>query len=210
LDEIGDMDLSMQAKLLRVLQEREVKRLGAEYTCPVDVRIICATNKDLLSLVNEGLFREDLYYRINVINLHLPPLRERKEDIPELINFAIKELNKNLKQFITAISPEALELLTNHDWPGNIRELKNVLETAMNFCKGNIIDVEALPLSLNSTYLSPKPPKDKNLHSKVLDVEKEELASALKQYNGNRKKVANAMNISKSTLYRLMKKHNFI
>jgi DNA-binding protein Fis len=210
MDEIGDMPLSMQAKLLRVLQEKEIERLGAEKTISVDVRIISATNKDLCDLVREGAFREDLYYRINVINFHIPPLRDRKEDIPELVNYAIKELNKNMNRSILKISEEALQLLINYDWPGNIRELKNVLESAMNFCRSHIIDQNALPYFLHLNGSNNKKTDKIDLQGKIDEVEKQELIAVLNQCRGRRKDAAAILRISKSTLYRLMKKHNLL
>lgn len=210
MDEIGDMPLSMQAKLLRVLQEKEIERLGAEKTIPVDVRIISATNKELCDLVRAGAFREDLYYRINVINFHIPPLRDRKEDIPELVNYAIKELNKNMNRSILKISDKAMELLINYDWPGNIRELKNVLESAMNFCRSHIIDQDALPYLLHLNGSNNKKKDKIDLHRKIAEVEKEQLIAVLKQCRGRRKDAAAILRISKSTLYRLMKKHDLL
>jgi transcriptional regulator with PAS, ATPase and Fis domain len=210
MDEIGDMPLSMQAKLLRVLQEKEIERLGAEKTISVDVRIISATNKDLCDLVREGAFREDLYYRINVINFHIPPLRDRKEDIPELVNYAIKELNKNMNRSILKISEEALQLLINYDWPGNIRELKNVLESAMNFCRSHIIDQNALPYFLHLNGSNNKKTDKIDLQGKIDEVEKQQLIAVLNQCQGCRKDAAAILRISKSTLYRLMKKHNLL
>lgn len=211
LDEIGDMPMLMQAKLLRVLQEREVERVGCERAIPVDIRIISATNKNLLSMVKKGTFREDLYYRLNVVNLHIPPLRERKSDIPEIINYGIRELNKNLKQSIRTISPDALSLLLDYDWPGNIRELKNVLEATMNFCHSCVIEVDALPYFLHSrakkTHEGHENDNFQGLQYAVEDAEREQVLRALEQCKGIRKDTAAILNLSKSTLYRLMKKH---
>lgn len=212
LDEIGDMPISMQAKLLRVLQEKEIERLGDDKTIPVNIRVVSATNKDLLSLVSEGKFREDLYYRLHVIILHIPPLRERKNDIHELINYAIQELNKNLNMSVLRISPETLNIILSYDWPGNVRELKNVIEAAMNFCRGNIIEPEALPYFLFSSNLTGTTYKthDIDLRGSINKTEKEQLIAVLKQCEGSRKEAARILNLSKSTLYRMMKKHNLL
>lgn len=213
LDEIGDMPLSMQAKLLRVLQEKEIERLGDNKTIPVNVRVISATNKDLRSLVSEGKFREDLYYRLHVIVLHIPPLRERKNDIPELVNYAISELNKKLNTSIIRISPEALNIMLSYNWPGNVRELKNVIEAAINFCRGNIIEPEALPyflLSHSDNSGATCKTHNIDLRGSIAEAEKEQLIAVLKQCRGSRKEAAKILNVSKSTLYRMMKKHNLL
>ncbi|MCD6079917.1 MAG: sigma-54-dependent Fis family transcriptional regulator, partial [Candidatus Omnitrophica bacterium] len=139
LDEIGDMPLFTQAKILRVLQEKEIERLGSEKTVKVDVRIISATNVDLAQAVKEGRFREDLYYRLNVFRIHLPPLRERKEDIPLLVLHFLKKYSLR-DRVIQAISIEALEKLINYDWPGNVRELENVIQRAIILTRGNILE----------------------------------------------------------------------
>jgi two-component system response regulator GlrR len=131
LDEIGDMPLSLQAKLLRVLQEREFYPVGSEKPVQVDVRIITATNKDLQAEVKEGNFREDLFYRLHVIPIHLPPLRERKEDIPHLANHFVKIISQHMKKEVKGITPQAMQKLMLHDWPGNVRELENMLEYAI-------------------------------------------------------------------------------
>ena len=210
LDEIGDMPLSMQVKLLRVLQEKEIERLGDNKTIPVNVRVVSATNKDLMSLVNEGKFREDLYYRLHVIVLHIPPLRERKDDIHDLINYAISELNKNLNMSISRVSPEALNLILSYDWPGNVRELKNVIEAAMNFCRSNIIEPESLPYFVSSGTKAIYKTFDIGLQNSINKTEKEQLIAVLKQCQGSRKEAARVLNLSKSTLYRRMKKHNLL
>jgi transcriptional regulator with PAS, ATPase and Fis domain len=210
LDEIGEMPLPMQAKLLRVLQEGEIERVGGIKTIPIDVRIISATNKDLLSLIKEGNFREDLYYRLNVVNFHIPPLRERKSDIPLLINYIIQQLNKRLGRAILYPTQEAMELLLSYDWPGNIRELVNIIEAAMNFCRSSVIDIEDLPFFLNS-YKDYKPYNNsQSLEAKVENAEKFQLISVLKQCNGNRKAAAEMLEISRTTLFRLMKKYELL
>jgi Nif-specific regulatory protein len=151
LDEIGDLDFNLQAKILRVLQDKVIEPLGAEKSIKVDVRIIVATNKDLKKLVSEGKFREDLFYRINVINIHLPPLRRRRDDIPLLVDFFLKLANKKYNKNILELTPRCLDILIGYEWPGNIRELQNVMERAVILTKGQTLDVSALPDDLRTT-----------------------------------------------------------
>lgn len=145
LDEISTMPLDMQAKLLRVLDDKVFRRVGGTSTLRVDVQIIAASNRDLNKLIEEGKFREDLYYRLKVIDLHLPPLRERKQDIPELVGLFIRKGNQSMGMNITDITPRALQVLMEHNWRGNIRELKNVIERAMLFCDDAMLDINHLP-----------------------------------------------------------------
>ena len=139
LDEIGDMSLSTQAKLLRVLQEKSFERLGGMETIKVDIRLIVATNKDLEEAITNGKFREDLYYRLNVVSIMIPPLKERKEDIPELVSYFLKKFNRELKKGIVGITPSAMEKITSYGWPGNVRQLENILKRAMVLCQGEWI-----------------------------------------------------------------------
>ncbi|MGB9826553.1 MAG: sigma-54-dependent transcriptional regulator, partial [Desulfofundulus sp.] len=151
LDEIGEMSLGLQAKLLRVIQEREFERLGGTETIKVDVRIIAATNKDLEKCIAEGTFREDLYYRLNVVDIYLPPLRERKEDIPVLVDHMIKLCNTEYKKQVTGFTEQAMKLLMEYDWPGNVRELKNVCERAVLMSTGPMLTVEDLPRNIRKS-----------------------------------------------------------
>jgi len=208
LDEIGDMPLSMQAKLLRVLQEREIERVGDNKTIPVNVRIISATNKNLQKLVNEGRFRLDLYYRLNVVNLHIPPLRERAEDIPLIAHCIIQELNRKLGHNINNISPEAMKILISYDWPGNVRELINVLEASMNFCQAKQLKTQHLPFSFRSH--NPSKSDDSKLKSQLDKTEKKQIEEILKINKGDRKATAAMLGVSRTTLYRMMKKHGLI
>ncbi|MGC8685846.1 MAG: sigma-54-dependent transcriptional regulator, partial [bacterium] len=146
LDEIGDMDLSTQAKLLRVIETKSFKRLGGTKDITVDVRIISATNKDLKKLVEKGAFRDDLYYRINVVPLVIPPLRKRKDDIPLLVNYFINVISKDLKKEVTGIEKEALDYLIRYDWPGNVRELKNVVERMILLTNTKVLTKEFIPI----------------------------------------------------------------
>ncbi len=208
LDEIGDMPLSMQAKLLRVLQEREFERLGGESVVSVDIRVISATNKDLLALIKQGEFREDLYYRLNIITLHTAPLRQRKNDIPALIDYFINILSKKVNRSIAGISPEAVNLLVSYDWPGNVRELVNALESAINFSRTSILEPDDLPLLVRDNV---RDNEDQGYLQTKLDSEEEKLLiSVLEQCGGNRKAAAEILDVSKSTLYRMMKKYNLL
>jgi len=145
LDEIGDISLKTQVDLLRVIQEREFRRLGGKATMKVDIRIIAATNKNLEEMIAKSEFREDLYYRLKVVDLHLPPLREHKGDIPELAGMFIRQNNARFGMNISDISPRAMSALLAYDWPGNVRELRNVIESAMLFCDDEVISLSHLP-----------------------------------------------------------------
>lgn len=149
LDEIASMPLDIQAKLLRALEERAFRRVGGTTLIKVDVQIIAASNRDLMSMIHNGQFREDLYYRLKVVDLHLPPLRERQSDIPDLVGFFVRELNPRLGLNITDITPRAMDALVNYRWPGNIRELKNAIERAMLFSDEGIIDLQHLPTDVS-------------------------------------------------------------
>lgn len=149
LDELSSMPLGMQAKLLRVLEERAFRRMGGTKLIHVDVQVIAASNRDLTKMLEKHEFRDDLYYRLKVVDLHIPALRERKQDIPELVGFFIREINPRMGLNILDVTPRAMELLINHNWPGNIRELRNVIERAMLFCDDAAIDVFHLPAEFN-------------------------------------------------------------
>ena len=145
LDEISSMPVDMQAKLLRALDEQAFRRVGGTNLVHVDVQVLAASNRNLTILINQGAFREDLYYRLKVVDLHLPPLRERKEDIPELVGFFIRQNNPRMGININDVTPKAMEALIKHHWPGNIRELRNIIERAMLFCDDASIDICHLP-----------------------------------------------------------------
>ncbi len=145
LDEIASMPVDMQAKLLRMLEEREVRRMGGVKWLPVDIQVVAASNRDLEAMIAEGKFREDLYYRLKVLDLHLPPLRERREDIPALVGFFVRKLATRMGKHVHDVSPRALEALTAYHWPGNIRELRNAIERALLFCDGDTVALEHLP-----------------------------------------------------------------
>ncbi len=151
LDELASMPIDIQAKLLRVIEERAFRRVGGTALVKVDVQIVAASNRDLKIMMHGGLFREDLYYRLKVVNLHLPPLRDRKEDLPELVGFFIRQNNQRMGMNIIDITPRAMQAISNYPWPGNIRELSNAIERAMLFCDDPAIDISHLPAELTQT-----------------------------------------------------------
>ncbi|WP_084278995.1 sigma-54 interaction domain-containing protein [Anoxybacteroides tepidamans] len=205
LDEIGDLPLHMQVKLLRVLQEKEVEPIGSTKTVSIDVRIIAATNRPLEKMIEEKRFREDLYYRINVVPFVIPPLRERPEDIEMLAYHFIKKIAKRSGKRVTAISPDVLQLLRQHVWPGNIRELENVMEAAVHFESGKTITVDALPeyLKANTTYQI----EGKTLKELLEETEKAAIEQSLQRFRGDKLKAAKALGISKSAMYEKIKKY---
>jgi len=208
LDEIGDMPLELQGKLLRVLQEREVTRVGGIRPIPVDVRVISATNKDIGLEIKNKNFREDLYYRLNVLSLHIPPLRQRKEDIPILIKFFLKKIAKKYPEMdYTDISEEAMEKLMNHDWPGNVRELENVIERAVHLSRGKTIMIDHLPDNIvgNDNFNAPKEERQDVMPLK--EIERKTIKKALCSSGKNITKAAKMLKIGRSTLYRKMKKY---
>jgi len=205
LDEIGEMPWAMQAKLLRVLQEKEIERVGDNRPRSVDVRIISATNADLEQLVAANKFRHDLYYRLNVVKLYIPPLRERKQDVIPLAEHFIKKLNAQLGQNVYGISDAAKKLLVEYDWPGNVRELGNVLEMAMNFCQSSEITPEDLPLYIRKNAC---PPSD--YREAMEQAERQIIMQTLDIVGTNREEAARRLGISRATLFRLLKKHNLI
>ncbi|MFZ5647454.1 MAG: sigma 54-interacting transcriptional regulator [Bacillota bacterium] len=212
LDEVGDMSLQLQSKLLRVLQEKEFERVGGIKTLRVDVRIIAATNRDIEKLMEEGKFREDLYYRLNVISIRVPPLRERKGDIYPLMAHFIRKYNRILGCRVRGVSPKAMEVLLNHWWPGNVRELENVVERALNI----VTDGEIVPSHLPE-YLQERSPVKKSaqgveetlidMESGIAGAEKELILRALAESGGNRSKAARILGISRTKLYDRLNKH---
>ena len=209
LDEIGDMSLHLQSKLLRVLQERELNKIGSKSNVYIDVRVIAATNRNLEKMVREGKFREDLYYRLNVIPIELPSLRERKGDIPLLINHMIKDYAKKLGKDVDGIENEALVILENYSWPGNVRELQNIIEYCVNMAQKNIITAEILPQNMFEKKSSDVSDND-DIVVKLDDLEKHEIMKALKKYSGYKKDkelAAEALGISRATLYRKIEKY---
>ena len=209
LDEVGDISEELQAKLLRFLQEREFERVGGTQLIRVDVRIIAATNRNLEAAVKEGRFREDLYYRINVVPIVLPPLRGRKEDVPVLAQFFMQRFSIESKKSFTEISQEALEALSAYDWPGNVRELANVIERAVVLGQPPIIQIEDLsPGIVAAEGEIDNRPTPVSYHESVDEYRREVIVSALAQTQGNRAAAARLLGLQRSYLLRLMKAFN--
>jgi two-component system response regulator AtoC len=206
LDEIGDMSLNMQVKLLRVMQEREFERVGGREKIKTDVRIVAATNKSLREQVERGRFREDLYYRLNVICIQVPSIRERREDIPLLIDHLVHKLNYELGRSISRIQTAAIQMLARQEWPGNVRQLENVLRRAMVQTHGNMLLEENVIEALGENLLQEMGSVASPI--KLLDdVEKEHIVNALKFAQGNRGKVCELLGISRPTLQRKIRKY---
>jgi transcriptional regulator with PAS, ATPase and Fis domain len=215
LDEIGEIPLSLQAKLLRVLEEQTFRRLGGLRDIKVDLRIIAATNKNLREAVKEGAFRQDLYYRLNVIQLVVPPLRERQQDILPMAQFFISQYNVKFKRQIEGLSSEAEALLLAHDWPGNVRELRNAIERAMILEETSVITPASLPIAIRSAEAAviaepaaigaTSAPND---GMSLADQEKRLLVQALAKTGGNQTQAARILRITRDTLRYKMKKFN--
>lgn len=216
LDEIGDMALNTQAKVLRVIQEREVERLGGVKPLKVDVRIIAATHKDLKELIEKKQFREDLFYRINVVNIQLAPLRERSEDIPPLVEHFVKIAAVKANREIKGVTPKAMTALKNFKWPGNVRQLQNIIEGAAVFIKGNTIDLEYLPEEVRLGFapesncnmfdwIAEQIDQGKTLDEMVAQIEKEMISRILRDTEGNQSKAAQLLGIKRGTLQYKMK-----
>ena len=207
LDEIGDMSLNMQVKLLRVIQEREFERVGGKARIRTEARIMAATNKPLRELVERGDFRQDLFYRLNVIHIVVPPLRDRREDIPLLVDHLLLKLNRELNKKIGRIQMRALRLLTELDWPGNIRQLENTLRRALVHTHGDILTEEAVEDALRD--ISKVVSQSSSSPIKLLDdMEKEHILNALKFAGGNRGRVCELLGISRPTLQRKIRKYH--
>ncbi|WP_027363265.1 sigma-54-dependent Fis family transcriptional regulator [Desulfotruncus alcoholivorax] len=212
LDEIGDMPLSMQAKVLRVLQDKEIERLGDAKTQKVDVRIIAATNRKLEDLIAEGKFRRDLYYRLNVVNIQIPPLRERLEDIPGLVNHFINKFNRDFSLKINRVSQKVLDLFERYSWPGNVRELENIIERAFNLVENDEIELSHMPSYLvdqaDHTVKKPKVSSaNKTLPTLLETVERDALIEALESTGGNKLQSAKLLGISRAWLYKKIKQY---
>lgn len=205
LDEIGDMPLNLQAKLLKFLESGEFIPLGDTIKKQVDVRIVAATNKNIEELIKAGLFREDLYFRLNLIEIKIPPLRERKEDIPALIYFFIDKFSKEYGKEIKGITNDALLCLMNYSWPGNIRELKNIIERAIILAQGPYITLKDIPDRIRGQLKSEE--RSKTLKEAVEEFEKNLLLNTLKEYSYNKERAAESLGIDLATLYRKLKKY---
>jgi transcriptional regulator with PAS, ATPase and Fis domain len=206
LDEVGDIGLAMQAKLLRVLQEHEIKRVGGTEPTKIDVRIVAATNKNLEDLVEGKRFREDLFYRLNVVAIHLPPLRERAEDVPLLARHFLRKYSEENQKTIARISPEALELLSTYRWPGNVRELENVIERSVTLTRHSVILPEDLPRRIRAEKREDLA-KTLPSHIPLSELEKLYIQKILEETGGNKKKAAEILGIDRRTLYRMAARH---
>jgi len=216
LDEIGDMPLSLQAKLLRVIQERELERVGGTKTIKVDIRLIAASNKDLTECVKNGTFREDLYFRINVLPIYLPPLRERKDDIPILINHFIKYYNQKLGKYVTGVSEDTRKIMIEYSWPGNVRELENVIQRAIILSTGEILTPDLLPPNVHAEPALPdittltgdlSVPMLERLQVIYDKLEEQMIREALKKANYRRQETADILGISRKSLHNKMEKY---
>jgi transcriptional regulator with PAS, ATPase and Fis domain len=210
LDEIGEMPHSMQVKLMRVLQEKEIDRVGSSRPRQVDFRLICATNRDLEKMISSGGFRLDLYYRINVINIELPSLRELKDDVPLIFAHFLQRLSLNSDRSIPDVSPEAVELLKNYSWPGNVRELRNIAERAMILSGGDVIEPEDLPLALRVSSTRSQGQTDEpmsSLKDLLEETERHAIVETLRKTGNNRARTAQILGIHRTGLYQKMRKY---
>ena len=212
LDEIGELPMTLQAKILRALQERIVEPLGSVTPVSVDVRFIAATNRDLPTMISAGQFREDLYYRLNVLEIRIPPLRERAQDIPLLVDYLLAKLCRKNNRPVRSVSREFLDALTRHEWRGNVRELENVLERSLILCRGDTLDVRDLPEHLLTPAVpgstSPRAARPDSLppENPLEAAERRALEETLRRHAGHRERTAEALGISRRTLqYRLKK-----
>ena len=204
LDEVGTLNLNVQTKLLRVLQEKIVEPLGSSERIPVDVRILSATNRDAAELVAKGILREDLYYRLKVIQINLPALREKKDDIPLLIDFFIARLNRYYRKVITGISPDAEELLINYPWPGNIRELENAIERAFILADRNLLEIKHFPFEIRLEAENGMPPPAAEISPRI---EEEHIRKALLAARGNKGDAAEMIGMHRTSLWRKMREY---
>ena len=210
LDEIGDMPIALQAKLLRVLEERDIQRVGGTATIPIDIRVIAATNRDLESAVKDGGFRADLFYRLAAFPLVIPPLREHREDIPLLVSHFLQDYAERADESVRGISPAALQTLLAYDWPGNVRELRNAIERALLLETTDRLQVSNLPPQLAAVVPSPTDPKDPAQPLSLQEAERRAVAHALEASDWNITKAAQMLNVNRVTLYRKLRKYNLL
>jgi transcriptional regulator with PAS, ATPase and Fis domain len=206
LDEIGDMPMSMQVKLLRVIQEKELLRVGGVDPLPVDVRFVAATHRDLQQDVKSGHFRQDLYYRLNVIALRLPPLTDRSDDIPLLVNHFLVQKSRSMQKDISTIEPQAMDLLCRYSWPGNVRELENIMERAVALENGPVIRVADLPDYIDNLTIETYRHTPSEIPS-LEDQEKRYIQWVLDKSDGNKTKAAKIMGIDRVSLWRKLKRY---
>jgi transcriptional regulator with PAS, ATPase and Fis domain len=208
LDEIGEVSPRMQVKLLRVLQEREIRRVGENKSRPVNVRILAATNRDLAQGVAEGAFRQDLYYRLKVVELHVPPLRERRDDILPFGRLLLADAAVRMGRKISGLAPSAADQLLRYEWPGNVRELENAMERAVALARGSRVDVEDLPEEIRRA--SPKPMATEGTVQPLSEIEKAYILQVLELNGGNQTRTAAQLQIGSATLYRKLKRYSVI
>jgi len=208
LDEIGDISPGMQVKLLRVLQEREMRRVGESKSRPVNARVLAATNHDLAREVVDGVFRQDLYYRLKVVELQVPPLRDRRDDILPLARVLLADAAVRMRRKIVGFVPRAVDLLLRYEWPGNVRELENAMERAVALARGSRVDIEDLPEEIRQTF--PKLVMNEGMVRPLNEIEKEYIIAVLKINGGNQTRTADQLHIGSATLYRKLKKYGLI
>jgi two-component system response regulator HydG len=207
LDEIGEVSAGMQVKLLRVLQEREIRRVGENKSRPVDARVIAATNRDLAHGVAESIFRQDLYYRLKVVELHVPPLRDRRDDILPLARLLLAHSAMRMDRKITGLAPNAADQLLRYEWPGNVRELENAMERAVALARGSRVQLEDLPEEIRQAF--PKPVVNGGTVQPLSEVEKDYILAALELNDGNQTRTAKQLGIGAATLYRKLRKYGY-
>lgn len=200
LDEIGDMPIHLQVKLLRVVQERKIQRLGGTQNIPINARILAATNKNLEERITQGTFREDLYYRLNVIQIKLPALRDRRDDVPALAGYFIKKFNSVIGKAVKGIEPDALRVLQSYDFPGNVRELENIIERAVILTHTDFITLRELEI----TSATPEAPI---IRGTLQDIEKQAILDALRRWDGNRTRAAEELGINRRTIQKKLKEY---
>ncbi len=212
IDEVGELPPHAQIKLLRVTQEHEFERVGGTRTIKTDVRIIAATNKKLIDEVQKGAFREDLYYRLNVVNIEMPPLRDRKEDIPELAGYFIQKYSKEMNKKVTGLAKETLKTIKKYNWPGNVRELENVIERGVVLAKGELISPEELPIGIRESDANKLTISDKkkNLTDILDDLEAQLILKTLVKYSYSQTKTAKSLGIKRTTLRYKMEKYELM
>ena len=215
LDEISEMSLNLQAKLLRVLQEMEVERVGGKDRIKVNARIIAATNKDLKQMVEDGRFRDDLYYRLNIVTITIPPLRERREDIPVLVEYLLNKINLDLHKKIAGVSDGMMEIFMKYGWPGNVRELENLLVRAAVVAKGHVLGPEDFPNLTNggaeeSSRLASASGCEKDEHARILtldEIEERHIRKVIEEIGRNKGEICETLGISRPTLERKLEKY---
>jgi DNA-binding NtrC family response regulator len=208
LDEVGEVSPAMQVKLLRVLQEKEVRRVGENKSRRVDVRVVAATNSDLAQRVTDGSFRQDLYYRLKVVELQVPPLRKRREDILPLARVLLAKAATQMKRKIAELTPQAADQLLHYPWPGNVRELENAMERAVALAQGRRVDLDDLPMEVRQAI--PLPVVAAGAVRPLAEVEREYIVASLKLNEGNQTRTAEQLHIGSATLYRKLKSYGLL